>query len=154
MAMISGPYTDAIVKMLMGEERRLCDGDILKNPRGQYGVFVQNGVLIADPEVRLISAEAFDAARSKKLAFPEPFAGGYRFVRADGNIWIPEFSASEKKLLKDCGYLPVSGEETISRMARAKGENRSPLYPLGCKTGIRREEDIQKAVSCFERFGD
>lgn len=154
MAMISGPYTDAIVKMLMGEERRLCDGDILKNPRGQYGVFVQNGVLIADPEVRLISAEAFDAARSKKLAFPEPFAGGYRFVRADGNIWIPEFTAEEKELLKDCGYAPASAEKTISRMARAKGENRFSLYPLGCKTGIRREEDIQKAVSCFERFGD
>ena len=55
MAMISGPYTDEIVKMLMGEERRLSDGDILKNPQGQYGVFVSEGVWISDPVVRLIS---------------------------------------------------------------------------------------------------
>ena len=154
MAMISGPYTDAIVKMLMGEERRLCDGDILKNPRGQYGVFVRNGVWIADPKVCLIPAGEYDVAHSKKLSFPEPFADGYRFVRADGNIWIPEFSASEKKLLKRCGYQPVSGEETVFRMERAEGEIRFSLYPLYCKTGIRREEEIEKAVSCFERFGD
>ncbi|MGM9568277.1 MAG: hypothetical protein ACI3W6_08880 [Clostridia bacterium] len=154
MAMISGPYTDEIVKMLMGEERRLLEGDVLKNPCGQYGVFDGKNIWISDPVVRLISAEEFDAIHSKKLMFPEPFAGGYRFVRGDGNIWIPELSPEEKDFLKHCGYQPVSAPETVARMARDQGEHRFPCYPLSCKTGIRQEKNILQAVSCFERFGD
>ena len=154
MAMISGPYTDEIVKMLMGEERRLSDGDILKNPQGQYGVFVSEGVWISDPVVRFISLAEFDTAHSKKLMFPEPFAGGYRFVRGDGSIWIPELSPEEKFFLKQCGYQPVSGPETVVRIVRDQGKRLFPCYPLTCKTGIRQEENIVKAAACFERFGD
>lgn len=154
MAMISGPYTDAIVKMLMGEERRLFDGDILKNSRGQYGVFVRNAVWISDPVVRLISDEEFDVAHSKKMMFPEPFAGGFRFARADGSIWIPALSEAEKNLLENSGYHPVSTEKVLLRMEQEKGESHSHYFPLSCKTGIWSEEDIKKAAPCFERFGD
>lgn len=152
MTMISGPYTDAIVNMLMGEERRLFDGDILKNPQGQYGVFTRQGVWIADPVVHLIDPSEFDAAHSKKLIFPEPFAGGFRFVHDDGDIWIPTFTTEEIDLLKSCGYQPVSAEKTLIRIGESCGERHFSGYPLSCKTDIWQEEDLRKVAFCFERF--
>ena len=79
--------------------------------------------------------------------------GGYRFDRGDGSIWIPELSPEERFYLKQCGYQPVSGPETVVRIVRDQGKRLFPCYPLTCKTGIRQEENIVKAAACFERFG-
>lgn len=154
MAMISGPYTDSVVKMLMKEERRLIDGDILKNPRGQYGVFVGNGVWLCDPVVCYICGAEFDVAHSKKLRFPEHCADGFRFVSADGTVWIPPFSREEKDFLKGCGYHPAAPSAVLAYMKEARGSVRHKYYPVSCKTGVWDEETAAKVVCCLERFGD
>ena len=139
MAMISGPFTDEVVKMLMREERRLCDGDGLKNKDGVFGVLFQNRVWIADPVVRTVSEGEFGVSHSELLQFPEPFEDTFRFTEGDGNIFLPEYKEADKTFLRECGYQPASPQKTLERLLKAKGEKRHRLYPLSCKIGVWEE---------------
>ncbi|MBR5329130.1 MAG: hypothetical protein IKV45_02880 [Firmicutes bacterium] len=154
MSMISGPYTDAVVKMIMSEDRRFFDGDVLKNPKGQFGVLYQNSVWVADPKVHAISERDFDVARSQLLRFPEPYEDTFRFTEGDGNIFIPEYKASDKVFLRECGYLPASPKETLIRLEEKEGTEQHPLYPLSCKVGVWSEADALEVARILMHLYD
>lgn len=144
MAMISGPFTDAVVKMLMSEDRRFFDGDVLKNPQGCFGVLYQNEVWVADPVVGPVSPQDFDVDHSELLRFPEPFGDTFRFTEGDGNIFIPEYKEADKAFLRQCGYAPASPQETMVRLRAAQGREEHLYYPLSCKTGVFCEKDAME----------
>ena len=154
MAMISGPFTDEVVKMLMREDRRFFDGDVLKNREGRFGVLFEHKVWIADPVVRTVSPEEFGAAHSELLRFPEPFEDTFRFTEGDGNIFLPEYKADDKKFLRDCGYGPASPRKTLARLEKAKGEEHHPFYPLSCKIGVWEEKDAAKVARILMHLYD
>lgn len=154
MAMISGPFTDEVVKMLMREERYFFDGDVLKNPQGRFGVLFQNQVWIADPLVRAVSAEDFDVSLSTLLRFPEPFEDTFRFTEGDGNIFLPEYKEADKKFLRDCGYRPASPQKTLERLLKAKGKKQHELYPLSCKIGVWDEKEAAEVARILMHLYD
>ena len=116
MAMISGPFTDEVVKMLMKGGSRLFDGDLLKNPKGQWGVLFQKEVWIADPLVHSVSEREFDVKNSITLDLPELYEDTFRITEGDGNIFIPEYKEQDRVFLKQCGYCPVSPAETFRNL--------------------------------------
>ena len=114
MAMISGPFTDEVVKMLMKGEHRLFDGDLLKEPGGRWGVYFGNEVWVADPVLRTVSERDFDVLHSYVPDLPEPYGDTFRITEGDGNIFIPEYKEEGKAFLRRCGYCPASPGETLS----------------------------------------
>lgn len=143
MAMISGPYTDAVVKMIMGEEPALEDGAILIEPGGRVGALFGREVWVADPVVRAVPAATFDIAHSQRLRFPVPFEDTLRFLGEDGSIFIPEYAPEDKELLRRWGYSPVSGETLERALKEAGGTARHRWYPLCCKIGVYGEKEAE-----------
>lgn len=146
MAMISGPFTDEVVKMLMSQDRRFADGDVLKNKNGQFGVLFQNQVWIADPVVGTVSREEFGVSHSQILQFPEPYEDTFRFTQGDGNIFLPEYKEADKAFLQNCGYCPATPQKTLERLLKAQGEKRHRLYPLSCKIGVWAEDSAAEVA--------
>lgn len=139
MGMISGPYTDAVVKMLMNEDRRFFDGDVIKNAAGKIGLLYEGGVWIADPVVREVSPKEFGAESAALIRLPEPYGDTFRFTEGDGNIFIPEYKPAEKAFLRQCGYDPVFPGKAAGQLKEAKGSEKHKLFPFSCRIGVLDE---------------
>ncbi|MBQ1252710.1 MAG: hypothetical protein IIY02_07320 [Firmicutes bacterium] len=154
MAMISGPFTDEVVKMLMKGERRLFDGELLKNPKGQWGVLFQQEVWIADPLLRTVSEQVFDVKNSSSVDLPEPYGDTFRFTEGDGNIYLPEYKEEDKAFLRRCGYCPASPAETLTRLKKEEGTEQHKLYPVSCRVGVWAEDDVAEVLRILTHLYD
>ena len=154
MAMISGPFTDEVVKMLMKGGSRLFDGDLLKNPKGQWGVLFQKEVWIADPLVHSVSEREFDVKNSITLDLPELYEDTFRITEGDGNIFIPEYKEQDRVFLKQCGYCPVSPAETFRNLKKEEGVEHHKLYPVSCRIGVWEEKDVVEVVRILTHLYD
>ncbi len=153
MAMISGPFTDEIVRMLQNSSGIApVYGDVLLNAKKQYGVFGDGVVYVSEETVREIPFADFAAAGLSVVRFPEPWGDGFRLAQAQDAIWLPAWSAQERSFLREIGYRVFDGEATAAKIKSALGEKRHPLYAISCKTGVMAAEDVRKVAACLEKI--
>ncbi|HMM06031.1 MAG TPA: hypothetical protein PKD52_05105 [Clostridiales bacterium] len=153
MAMISGPFTDEIVRMLQSSSSIApAYGDLLLNSKKQYGVLGDGVVYISGETVREIPFAGFAAAGVRVVRCPEPYGDGFRLTEGQDTIWLPEWSPEERSFLKEICYQVFDGEATVAKIKSALGEKHHPLYALSCKTGVMAVDDVRKVAACLEKI--
>ena len=153
MAMISGPFTDEIVRMLQNSSSvPPIYGDVLYNSKKQYGVLGNGVVYVSEDTVSEIPFADFAAAGIRVVRFPEPCGDGFRLTEGAATIWLPEWSAEERSFLREIRYRIFDGAATIAKIKSALGEKRHSFYALSCKTGVMVEDDVRKLAACLEKI--
>lgn len=143
MAMIAGPFTDEIVGILMGQERALyAPGALFFDKTDRCCWLDDDGVWMVDTVLKKVS-DTWLAKPFFVQKFPEPVRDGFCLTEGDGTVWIPEFTDEEKTFLKNCGYHLVEPEEIRRNLRKNLGNEVGELFPLSCKTGVFKEEDVK-----------
>lgn len=151
--MISGPFTDEIVRMLQNSSSiPPVYGDVLLNSKKEYGVLGNGVVYVSKEMVREMPFADFAAAGIRVVRFPEPCGDGFRLTEAQATIWLPEWSVEERSFLREIRYRVFDGAATAAKIKLALGEKRHPLYALSCKTGVMAEDDVRKLAACLEKI--
>ena len=152
MTMISGPFTDEIVKMLRtsGQEAP-ARGDVLLAADMRWGVFDGSLVYVSGETVAAIAYADFAGDGVRVVPFPEPYGDGFRLVDSGGGTWIPEFSPAERSFLKECGYRVNTAAETVAMIRAALGQKQHPFYAISCKTAVMPRADAEKIAICLKK---
>lgn len=152
MAMISGAFTDEVVRMMRGSEHHPpAYGDVIVNDNGLYGVYGDGVVYLSKECVVCVPYADFAKQGVGVLRFPVPYGDGFRFVLDSGTIWIPEFSEAERDFLRENGYTIRTATQTVAKITSALGKKHHAFYPISCKTGLMRKEDAEKLVICLKK---
>ncbi len=138
MAMISGPYTDTVVDMLMRSDRPHKKSALYVNESGLFGFYDGAMIYIADPVVRRISPHDF--GKAKNLVFPEKCGDGLRLSTDDGSLWVIPLKEEEREAFLR-SYQLVSEGEALERIRNAESEKRPRDFPLCCKIGFFDDGD-------------
>lgn len=152
MAMISGPFTDEIVRMLRGtEDGSPAYGDVLFNGKKQYGILDDGVVYVSADTIQKVSYTDFVSESIRVLRFPEPYGDGFRLTDAFGTVWVPEFTEAERDFLKKIDYQVHDAESTVKKIKGSLGKKQHPLYAISCKTGVMVEDDVRKLAICLQK---
>lgn len=150
--MISGPFTDEIVRMLRGSENSPpVLGDVLYNGKKQYGIFDHDVVYISEETVCRVPYIDFAAKGVCVLRFPTPYGDGFRLTDQAGTVWLPEFTKKERAFLREIRYQVYDAAATVANIKAVLGEKHHSLYAISAKTGVMAEEDVRKLAICLQK---
>lgn len=150
--MISGPFTDEIVRMLRGSANTPpADGDVLYNGKEQYGVKDHDVVYVSEKTVCKVPYADFAANGVRVLRFPMPLGDGFRFTDAADSVWVPEFTEAEKTFLREVLYQVYDAATTVANIKAVLGEKHHPFYAISAKTGVLAEEDVRQLAVCLQK---
>ena len=138
MAMISGPFTDTVVDMLMRSDRPRKQSALYLEEGGRFGFYDGVNIFVADPVVRRILPRDF--GKAKNLIFPEKCGDGLRLSSEDGSLWVIPLNEEERAAFL-CSYHPVSDGEVLARIKKAETEQRPQDFPLRCKIAFPDDGD-------------
>ncbi len=146
MAMISGPFTDAVVEMLRRSDRPGGMTGLWKNGAGVYGL--SDGALFWHGGGIVSAADPASFAPRQRILFPERAGDGFRLVTAD-SLWVLPLTEAERAVFSRW-YAPVGDGEALARIAAARGEARDAAFALRCKLGFP-DEGREEALAVIEK---
>lgn len=151
--MISGPFTDEIVRMLRhSSSAPPAYGDVLINSKKQYGILGDGVVYVSGATVHEMPFADFAAAGVAVVDFPKPYGDGFRLTQEQDTVWLPEWTREERAFLKEVRYRVFDGAAAVANIKSALGEKHHPLYALSCKTGVMSADAASKVAACLEKI--